>query len=593
MPRAGRATKTWTVFRFVLIVAVLFVSFSFVIHALFGRPLGVLQISEPVQSEGASHLTFPSLRSERAMSENQIRIDDTGNDDFVEEEDRPLTEAQIENIPPGEHPKVALMFLTKGAIHTEPVWRQFLENAGKLTIKTKVTRSPQVPFEERLPHGMHSPINGLEESRYPGYKIQHGLVPPSKYRSTDYPHVKRKLLNLENIQDEEGNNDRSGAKRSDQIVSISRRPVDGWTNSSNDGCLGEQELIKELTEFLLDDPRPGREIYDNQDYFSIYVHATAGFSFPSTSLFSGLEIPDPINVTNAFALHTLVMAEMKLIGAALKDKRNHKFVLLSESCIPVHPPEVVYAQIIFESKSRINACLNKDNFGRLELWRWKSKMETKSLKQKHWRKSQQWFILNRFHAELAYKDKHIKEVFKRYCWSYGRHICVSDEHFIATMLASYNLDDETDCLGEGTWTNWTEWGWHPKTFDPTEISPTLLRITMNRGWPVCDPLSARVTALRLFDVDDGNDPDVEFEEPCMEGRLDIMSAAWAARQAATGDDWTLRGGYVPLGYECPIFARKFPANGTAEILNATLSCSGTALGPWCSKWHRSSLTEVR
>jgi len=40
-------------------------------------------------------------------------------------------------------------------------------------------------------------------------------------------------------------------------------------------------------------------------------------------------------------------------------------------------------------------------------------METKSLKQKHWRKSQQWFILNRFHAELAYKDRHIKEVFKR------------------------------------------------------------------------------------------------------------------------------------------------------------------------------------
>jgi len=92
------------------------------------------------------------------------------------------------------------MFLTKGTIHTEPVWRQFLENAGKLTIKAKVTRSPRVPFEKRLPNGMHSPISGLDESRYPGYKIQHGLVPPSKYRSTDYPHVKRKLLNLENIQ---------------------------------------------------------------------------------------------------------------------------------------------------------------------------------------------------------------------------------------------------------------------------------------------------------------------------------------------------------------------------------------------------------
>ena len=90
-------------------------------------------------------------------------------------------------------------------------------------------------------------------------------------------------------------------------------------------------------------------------------------------------------------------------------------------------------------------------------------METKYLKKEHWRKSQQWFILNRFHAELAVRDEHIKEVFKRYgiatslsirlkrgdryCWSYGKHICVSDEHYLPTLLASYDLEDEV-ALGE-------------------------------------------------------------------------------------------------------------------------------------------------
>ena len=54
---------------------------------------------------------------------------------------------------------------------------------------------------------------------------------------------------------------------------------------------------------------------------------------------------DPVNVTNAFALHTLVVAEMKLLETALKEERNQKFILLSESCIPIHPPEVIYAQV--------------------------------------------------------------------------------------------------------------------------------------------------------------------------------------------------------------------------------------------------------
>lgn len=69
-------------------------------------------------------------------------------------------------------------------------------------------------------------------------------------------------------------------------------------------------------------------------------------------------------------------------------------------------------------------------------------MKTSHLKQQHWRKSQQWFVLNRAHAELVVADHHVKEVFKRYCWSYGKHICVSDEHYIPTLLASYDLDDQ-------------------------------------------------------------------------------------------------------------------------------------------------------
>lgn len=52
-----------------------------------------------------------------------------------------------------------------------------------------------------------------------------------------------------------------------------------------------------------------------------------------------------------------------------------------------------------------------------DVFRWKTKMATSYLQKEHWRKSQQWFILSRDHAELAVKDQHVKEVFKRHIMS--------------------------------------------------------------------------------------------------------------------------------------------------------------------------------
>lgn len=265
------------------------------------------------------------------------------------------------------------MFLVKGEIHNEPIWRQFLENAGRLTFKTKPPKVKQLNLRKELNRDLHPPINGLDESRYPGYKIQHGLVPPSKYRSTDYPHVKRRLLQEENsmLNESHQNTDEDPKENDPRATGIDVGVYqEDWRNASNLGCLGEQDLIKKQSTKLLNDHRSGHEIYASQDLFSIYVHASPGFKFNSSSLFSGLEISNPVNCTNGFALHTLIAAELRLLEAALKDDRNQKFVLLSEACAPIHPPEVIYAQALHESKSRINACLTKQNYGRLETWRY-------------------------------------------------------------------------------------------------------------------------------------------------------------------------------------------------------------------------------
>ena len=53
---------------------------------------------------------------------------------------------------------------------------------------------------------------------------------------------------------------------------------------------------------------------------------------------------------------SLVAATRAMLRAGLRDPLNAKFVLLSESGIPLYPPQTLYQQLMSETKSRINAC---------------------------------------------------------------------------------------------------------------------------------------------------------------------------------------------------------------------------------------------
>lgn len=46
-------------------------------------------------------------------------------------------------------------------------------------------------------------------------------------------------------------------------------------------------------------------------------------------------------------------------------------------------------------------------------------------------------------------------------------------------------------------------------------------------------------------------------------------------------EWVLREGYQPLGYDCSLFGRKFPASLAHHALEMALSCNGIGLGSWC------------
>ena len=48
--------------------------------------------------------------------------------------------------------------------------------------------------------------------------------------------------------------------------------------------------------------------------------------------------------------------ERQMLREALKEPRNQRFLLLSDSGIPLYPPTVMWQQLMGESKSRIEAC---------------------------------------------------------------------------------------------------------------------------------------------------------------------------------------------------------------------------------------------
>ena len=52
----------------------------------------------------------------------------------------------------------------------------------------------------------------------------------------------------------------------------------------------------------------------------------------------------------------MVLAMRELLKAALADPHNQKFVLLSDSTLPLYPPTVTYHHLVHEDKSRVNAC---------------------------------------------------------------------------------------------------------------------------------------------------------------------------------------------------------------------------------------------
>ncbi|XP_030513373.2 glycosyltransferase BC10 [Rhodamnia argentea] len=202
----------------------------------------------------------------------------------------------------------------------------------------------------------------------------------------------------------------------------------------------------------------------HQNLYSIYLHMSVDLSndeMPETSVFYRRRIPSkPAQWGRA----SMMDAERRLLANALLDFSNERFVLLSETCIPLFNFTMVYSYLINSNQSFLGSFDDPRPMGR---GRYNKRMWPTVLLSE-WRKGSQWFEVHRRVAVDIVSDVTYYPVFRDHC----KPPCYMDEHYLPTLVTKV-------CPGANsnrsiTWVDWSRGGSHPTTFTRTDMSQVFL-----------------------------------------------------------------------------------------------------------------------
>ncbi|CAK7353070.1 unnamed protein product [Dovyalis caffra] len=216
--------------------------------------------------------------------------------------------------------------------------------------------------------------------------------------------------------------------------------------------------------FLTKGPLPLAALWErflkgHEGFYSIYIHPLPTFEakFPPSSVFHQRQIPSQVA---EWGKMSMCDAERRLVANALLDISNERFVLVSESCIPLFNFSVIYDYIMRSKYSFIGAFDDHGPYGR---GRYNENM-VPEVDITQWRKGSQWFEINRKLAVNIVEDTTYYPKFKEFC----KPNCYVDEHYFPTMLtiqAASLLANRTL-----TWVDWSRGGAHPATFGRADIT---------------------------------------------------------------------------------------------------------------------------
>ncbi|XP_074295620.1 glycosyltransferase BC10-like [Silene latifolia] len=206
----------------------------------------------------------------------------------------------------------------------------------------------------------------------------------------------------------------------------------------------------------------------HQGFYSIYVHSDASaynyFRELETGVFRGRTIPSK---EVEWAKFSMVEAELRLTANALLDISNQRFVLLSESCIPLFNFTAIYSYLMNSTKTYVDAY---DLVGHVGRGRYKRGLYP-NVTLRQWRKGSQWFEMDRELAVKVISDQSYFNLFKGVCES-SWYPCCADEHYLPTWVdIHYRARNSNRSL---TWADWSAGGAHPAMYMNVNITAELL-----------------------------------------------------------------------------------------------------------------------
>ncbi|PKA57168.1 hypothetical protein AXF42_Ash002472 [Apostasia shenzhenica] len=225
--------------------------------------------------------------------------------------------------------------------------------------------------------------------------------------------------------------------------------------------------------FLTRGPLPFAPLWDrffrgHEGLFSVYVHALPQFNLnvSEASAFYGRQIPSE---EVSWGSISLVDAEKRLLANALLDFSNERFVLLSESCIPVYDFPTIYKYLVNSKHSFVESYDEDSPQGRGRY----SRHMYPNIKLYHWRKGSQWFELHRDLAINIVTDYQYYLIFSKYC----KPSCYPDEHYIPTYSNMFH--GELSANRTITWVDWSRDGPHPATYGNQNITEEFIQKIRN------------------------------------------------------------------------------------------------------------------
>ncbi|GLT43497.1 hypothetical protein SLA2020_174400 [Shorea laevis] len=197
----------------------------------------------------------------------------------------------------------------------------------------------------------------------------------------------------------------------------------------------------------------------HEGMYSIYVHSDPSFNESETepSIFHGRRIPSQ---KVEWGKVNMVEAERRLLANALLDFSNQRFILLSESCIPLFNFTTIYSYLINSTQSFVQSYVLEGPVGN---GRYNHHMRPE-ITIDQWRKGAQWFEMDRDLAVEVVSDQTYFAAFQKHC----KGNCYADEHYLPTFIAAkFPGKNSNRTL---TWVDWSKGGPHPNRFIRQEVT---------------------------------------------------------------------------------------------------------------------------